>query len=223
MIVITHLIALAIPWGIISLSGVMSPGPISTLAVSEGARQGFRAGPLISVGHAITELIMVGALALGLSQVLQQATVAGAIGLLGGIVLAWMGLGLIREARGAQLSPNVAAALPSSSLHAERHWELMSSGILLSVSNPFWLLWWATVGSANMLGFLEYGLIGLGVFYLSHISLDFGWNSLLAILARSGRQVVSDRVFRGILQACGLFLLLFAGYFVIAAMRFLRG
>jgi len=218
---IAHLIALTIPWGLISLSGVMSPGPISTMAVSEGARRGYRAGPLISIGHAVTELVMVGALALGLSRVLQQTTVAGLVGLLGGLVLAWMGFDIIRGAREAQLSLEIEAAGRDAPAQADQRWDLMSAGVLLSVSNPFWLLWWATVGSANMLGFLEYGLIGLGVFYLSHISLDFGWNSLLAGLARSGRQVVSDGVFRAVLTVCGAFLILFAAYFMVTGIRFL--
>lgn len=218
---ITHLIALTIPWGLISLSGVMSPGPISTMAVSEGARQGYQAGPLISVGHAVTELVMVGALALGLSRVLQQTTVAGVVGLLGGLVLAWIGLDIIRGARTARLSLDIEAAGGNNPARADQRWSLVSAGVLLSVSNPFWLLWWATVGSANMLGFLEYGLIGLGVFYLSHVSLDFGWNSLLAGLARSGRQVVSDGVFRAVLTVCGAFLVLFAAYFMLAGIRFL--
>ncbi|MFQ5854059.1 MAG: LysE family transporter [Anaerolineae bacterium] len=219
---IAHLVALTIPWGLISLSGVMSPGPISTLAVSEGARRGYRAGPLISVGHAATELVMVGALALGLSQVLQQTIVAGVVGLLGGAVLAWMGLDIIRGAREARLSLDIQAEAGGNPAQTDQRWGLMSAGVLLSVSNPFWLLWWATVGSANMLRFLEYGLIGLSVFYLSHISLDFGWNSLLSVLARSGRQFVSDRVFRGVLAVCGVFLVLFAVYFVVAGIGLLR-
>ncbi|RME48270.1 MAG: lysine transporter LysE [Chloroflexi bacterium] len=217
----SHLLALVIPWGLISLSGVMSPGPISTMAVTEGARRGYRAGPLISVGHAVTELVMVGALALGLSQLLQQATVAGVVGLMGGVVLAWMGLDIIKGARGASLSlepiPEVTAGSPPSNQRVG----LVSAGALLSVSNPFWLVWWATVGAANMLRFLEYGLIGLSVFYLSHISLDFGWNSLLAGLARSGRHLVGDRVFRGVLTLCGLLLIIFAVYFVVTGIGFL--
>lgn len=218
---IAHLIALTIPWALISLSGVMFPGPISAISVSEGARQGVRAGPLISVGHAVTELVMVGALAFGLSRVFQQTTVAGVVGLLGGVVLAWMGLGIIRDAQQVQWSEIGSEADADWALMGGR-WDLVSAGVLLSVSNPFWLVWWATVGSANMLGFLDYGLIGLSVFYLSHVSLDFGWTSLLAVLARSGRQIVSDRAFRVVLMVCGALLIVFAAYFVVAGINFLR-
>ncbi|MBS1254039.1 MAG: hypothetical protein MAG451_03095 [Anaerolineales bacterium] len=218
---VTHLIALAIPWGLVSLSGVMSPGPISALAVTEGARQGYRAGPLISIGHALIELMMVAALAFGLSQVLQQTTVAGIVGLLGAAVLAWMGLDMIRDAHRGRVSLDIEPEPAAELASAEPHRGLVTAGALLSVSNPFWLLWWATVGSANMLGFLEYGFIGLAVFYLSHVSLDFGWNSLLSVLGGSGRQVLNDRVFRGALTVCGAFLLVFAGYFAVTGIRFL--
>lgn len=215
---LTHLIALTIPWGLISLSGVMSPGPISALSVTEGARRGFRAGPLISVGHAVTEFVMVGALALGLSRVFQDSVVAGVVGLLGGGVLAWMGYGMIREAWQNRASLDV---MPETETASTAGRGLISAGVLLSVSNPYWLVWWATVGSANMLRFLEYGLIGLGVFYVSHVSLDFVWNSLLSGLGGSGRQVVGDRVFRGILMTCGAFLILFAGYFIVTGVGYL--
>ncbi len=102
---IPHLIALVIPWAIISLSGVMAPGPISTMAISEGVQRGFRAGPLISAGHAITEMLMVVALAVGLGRVLRHPSVAGVTGLLGGLVLLWMShWDLFREHRGQPLA-----------------------------------------------------------------------------------------------------------------------
>ena len=220
---ITHLLALVIPWGLISLSGVMFPGPISAVVVGEGARQGYRVGPLISVGHAVTELAMVAALAFGLSQILQQATVAGIVGLLGGAVLAWMGLDIILSTWRGQVSLDIEPETDAAPALVDERWGLVSTGVLLSVSNPFWLVWWATVGAANMLGFLEYGFIGLGIFYLSHVSLDFGWNSLLAVLARSGRQVVSDRVFRTVLISCGAFLVEFAAYVSASGIGLFRG
>ncbi|MFQ6058508.1 MAG: LysE family transporter [Anaerolineae bacterium] len=212
------LIAITVSWALLSLSGVMSPGPISALAFSEGTLRGFRAGPLISVGHALTELVMVIGLAVGLSRVLQHNLVAGTIGLGGGAVLLWMGFGLVRSGWRGQVMLNA----QSSPRKGAAHLGLVSAGVLLSVSNPFWLLWWATVGSANMLTFLRYGLIGLAAFYVSHILMDFGWNSFLALIGTSGRQVLSERVYRGILVACGFFLMLFSVYFVYSGFNFLQ-
>jgi threonine/homoserine/homoserine lactone efflux protein len=217
---IPHLITLVIPWAIISLSGVMAPGPISTMAISEGVRQGFRAGPLISVGHAITEVVMVVALAVGLGRVLQHPSVAGVTGLLGGLVLLWMGQGLMRSAWRWDLGLDVAQPQGSPSA---TYMSLVSAGILLSVFNPYWLVWWATVGSANMLRFLEYGLLGLVVFYVSHIALDFGWTTFLSVTARSGRHVIGDGVFRIVLLVCGVALVFFGIYFVSTGVSLLRG
>jgi threonine/homoserine/homoserine lactone efflux protein len=213
------LIALTVSWALVSLSGVMSPGPISAMAFSQGTQQGVRAGPLISAGHALAELIMVIGLAVGLSQVLQHHFVAGLIGLLGGAFLLWMGVDLIRSAwrGGATLNPQGGQGQGAARLG------LVPAGVLLSVSNPFWLLWWVTVGAANMISFLGYGLLGLAVFYLSHVLMDLGWNSFLSLVGASGRGVLSERVYRGILAASGLFLMAFSVYFVVVGIGFLRG
>lgn len=213
------LIAITVSWALVSLSGVMSPGPISAMAFSEGTQQGVRAGPLISVGHALAELVLVAGLAVGLSRVLQQNLVAGLIGLLGGAFLLWMGVDLVRSAwRGeVTLNPQGGQAQGAARLG------LVPAGLLLSVSNPFWLLWWATVGAANMIAFLGYGLLGLATFYLSHVLMDFGWNSFLSLVGASGRQVMSEKVYRGILATCGVFLTAFGVYFVVAGIGFLRG
>ena len=64
-----ELLAISLTWWIVSLSGVLAPGPISAMAVTEGARRGAVAGPLIVAGHAIAELGVVVALALGLNAV----------------------------------------------------------------------------------------------------------------------------------------------------------
>lgn len=216
---ISHLIALVIPWALISLSGVMAPGPISAMAVSAGARRGFVAGPLISAGHAVTEAVMVVALAVGLGRVFRQPTVAGIIGVVGGVVLLWMGWDLThsvwQESAAFDAAPSEAEASPVRT-------GLVSAGVLLSVSNPYWLLWWATVGSATMLRFLEFGLLGVLVFYVSHISLDFGWNTFLSTVSRSGREVIGDRVFRFVLLVCGVALLAFGVYFVVTGVGMLK-
>src|SRR5579883_2793500 len=83
----------------VSLSGVLMPGPVSAMAVSEGARRGCVAGPLLTGGHAAAETILVALLGLGLGHVLHYPLVIGAIGLGGGGVLWWMGWGTVAAAR----------------------------------------------------------------------------------------------------------------------------
>jgi threonine/homoserine/homoserine lactone efflux protein len=96
-------------------------------------------------------------------------------------------------------------------------------GVLLSVGNPYWLLWWATVGAGYFIMFTQFGIAGLIAFYVGHVALDLGWNSLLAFLSASGRRAFPQPVYRGVLLACGLFLMAMSIYFVRSGVGFLRG
>ena len=81
---------------VIALSGALMPGPLLTITLSESARRGFIAGPLIVCGHGILELILVLLLLLGLAPILNNDYVIGSVGLVGAVVLIWMAVGMIR-------------------------------------------------------------------------------------------------------------------------------
>src|SRR3972149_10962564 len=100
-----ELVGISLSWWLVSLSGVMMPGPVSAMAVTEGTRRGPVAGPLVTVGHAAAEAVMLGLLVLGMTRVLQHPPVIGAIGILGGAVLAWMGWGIAGAAWRNRLDP----------------------------------------------------------------------------------------------------------------------
>ncbi|MDE3091517.1 MAG: LysE family transporter, partial [Chloroflexota bacterium] len=104
-----ELLLLAGSWWIVGFSGAMMPGPVTTLIVTETARRGFIAGPLITIGHVLLEAAMVVALFFGLGDLLKQNSVAGAIGLLGGLFLLWMGFDIVRGAWQGRVSFNATA------------------------------------------------------------------------------------------------------------------
>src|SRR4030042_977661 len=83
---------------LISLSGALMPGPLFTLSVRETLRRGFWVGPLVAIGHAIVELALVIALALGLSEFLGEGTGTAVIAIVGGLFLLWMGYQMLRTA-----------------------------------------------------------------------------------------------------------------------------
>ena len=200
---------------VVGLSGAIMPGPVLAVAISESARRGFRAGPLLVLGHAIVELLLVVALAWGLSEVLEQSLVAGIIGVVGGLFLVGMSYTLLRQARHA-VSPLEVSSQP----HGHVHW-LIVSGALMSVANPFWLLWWATVGAKLVLWSLAAGAIGVVVFFLGHILSDLGWYSMVSLVIARGKRLMSPRVYRGLLLICGLFLTGLGVYFIVSGAQFL--
>jgi threonine/homoserine/homoserine lactone efflux protein len=203
----------------VAIGPVISPGPVSAAIVTEGMRRGFRAGPLVSTGHALMELIMVGALSLGMGPVLERPVLAAAIGVLGGLFLLWMGGTMAWEA--AQRKPQLPQPGESPENEAERN--LIGLGIATTLSNPFWYLWWIGVGGTYMLMTQQQGFIAPVVFYLGHILADYVWNTLLASVVGSGRRWLTDGVYQVLLLVCGLFLVYTGLRFLWAGVGFAAG
>jgi threonine/homoserine/homoserine lactone efflux protein len=204
----------------VSLSGSLSPGPLTTLSITEGARRGRWSGWWLSLGHAIIEATLVFAIAYGLGMWLKQPLVGAVIGLAGGAFLAWMGWELMRGAWHRQLTLSAAAAAGAPGV---TRLGLVPAGIALSLGNPYWSLWWASVGAGFILSSQQWGPAGVGVIFVAHWLSDFLWLTGLGFLVGSGRRVMSDNVYRGVLLVCGAFLLLFSLYFIYSGIGFALG
>jgi len=202
---------------IVGLSGALVPGPMLTLTVSESMSRGFLAGPLIVLGHALLEVSLVAAFYLGLQGFFSSVPVQGSIGLLGGAALLWMGTGIFREVT-RKHSPGHSRGHESISA-----WKnLVFRGVLVSLSNPYFILWWATVGFAYVLLSARYGLFGLLLFALGHLLSDLGWYSLVSFGVARGRNYLQGGAYRGILGGCGFFLVALAIYFMWEGWQSLR-
>lgn len=97
------------------------------------------------------------------------------------------------------------------------------SGVLLSLANPYFLVWWATVGAALVLRALAFGLLGFIAFGVSHWLCDFGWCYLLSAASHKGGQVLGGRFQRLVFLACGAVLLFFAGKLLAEGWREVMG
>ncbi|MBI5034188.1 MAG: LysE family transporter [Chloroflexi bacterium] len=233
-----ELLLMAFSWWLVGFTGAMMPGPVTTLVVTETAKRGFIAGPLITIGHVLLELAMVVALYFGLGDLLKENLVAGAIGVLGGVFLLWMGFDIVRSAWLGKVSLNThqdqkpvfsQASIKSNRENIENGILRKSSthpivaGVLTSVANPYWILWWATVGAASLISFRAFGIPGVIAFYIGHTMADWVWNNFVAFIVATGRRMMTDRVYRGILVVCGAFLIVLSFYFVSSGVGFLRG
>ena len=199
----------------VGLSGAMMPGPVLAITISESARSGFWAGPKIILGHGILELALVVALALGLSRFITSDLVSAIIGLIGGGILLAMGLVAVRRGRGNVTMPTAASG------EVGRDSKVILSGILGSISNPYWFIWWITLGTVYLLWALSLGVAGVASFFTGHILADLGWYALVAFIVATGRKVMNDRVYRGLIVTCGLALLALGVYFIVSGVRFL--
>ena len=221
----------------VGFTGALMPGPLTTVAVRESMQRGFWAGPLLAAGHSLIELALVVGLALGLSRFLTEEPVKAGVSVAGGLFLLWMG---VHIATGRAEPPLLAERSSPSDGPGDAHdgsWRprwlrslaggesaskslprtavvVMSAAILVSVFNPAWIAWWASVGSAFISQSLEQGAAGVASFYVGHILSDILWLSLLAFVLASGRRMISGGVYRGVLVVCGLFLLGLGTYFL---------
>ncbi len=208
---------------VVGLTGAMMPGPLLTLAVAESARHGFRAGPLLILGHGILEAVLIVALTAGLAAFLVRTEVTAAIAVVGGAFLIWMGYSIARDAlRGrVQLAvagggnPGIAAGTAAAPAAGTRYVpRLVGLGIATSLSNPYFTLWWATIGLGYITLSLERGSAGLAAFFTGHILADLAWYSLVAATVAGSGRFLTPGIYRGILAVCGSFLVTLGGYFI---------
>jgi threonine/homoserine/homoserine lactone efflux protein len=194
---------------VIGLSGALAPGPVLTATVSETAKRGFWAGPLIVLGHAVLEIVLLVALVAGLGDWLALPVVQGVLGVGGGLLLAVLGVHMMATAR-----DSVFQALPMSPDRRSALRGPVLTGILTSLANPYWILWWATVGLNLISLALKHGVLGLGVFYTGHILADLVWYSLVAAAIAAGRRILPQPVYVVLFLLCGLAMAGLGGYFL---------
>jgi len=197
---------------VIGLSGAMSPGPYLTVTIARTLREGRLSAFLMLVGHALLEAVLLVGFAFGLASVLKMPTVSRVMSLLGGAVLIWMGAALVRGAWRGTISADLHAAEEPSALGPVAH------GAMVSLSNPYWTLWWATIGVTLAMRGLEFGPVGVVAFFLGHELADLAWYSIVIVAVSSGRHLLSDRVYRVIMGGLGAFLLYLGGSFVAGAL-----
>lgn len=194
----------------IAFSAVITPGPVSTTVVSQSARSGWKAGPLITTGHAFLELIITLLIVFGLSPILNNSTVQIIIALLGGFLLIVMGIQMISEAlRGTMQISSVDITQPTLN-----RWQTITLGIAATASNPFWYAWWVTVAVSYLAAARINGAAYVAVFYLGHVSADLSWNTFLATMIGNNRHKISNRFYQAVIGLCGLFLLYLGGKFI---------
>jgi threonine/homoserine/homoserine lactone efflux protein len=187
----------------ISLTGAMAPGPVTAVTITKGAmRPG--AGALVALGHGIVEIPVVILIGLGFTTVLAVPGVRVAVGLAGGAVLIWMSVGLLRTRE--QVSGE----------REDVRGGCVLAGLTTTVANPYWLVWWATVGATLVASASMWGLVGIVAFALAHWACDLGWLSFLSWGVFTSRRLWTPRIYRGILVACGVVLAGFGVYFIVS-------
>jgi len=191
---------------VVSLSGVMMPGPVFAVTLAKSYKSPW-AGPQISLGHAVIEIPLILVIYFGFAHFFQNSVVQLALSIAGGGMIIWLGISMIR----------VRAAVVQRG--KDLPYNAFTAGVLTTGLNPYFLLWWATVGSMLVMKFLDFGIIGLIVFIIVHWLCDLAWYSFLSVLVYRTHKLWGRKFQEGLFIACGLLLIGFGGWFMASGIQ----
>lgn len=197
---------------VISLSGVLMPGPMTAATVVRSYTDKW-AGAKVAIGHAFVELplyiiISIVMLAIGSAIYLQQyLTIVDIIGILGGAYLLYFGISMLRN---------------KDLMEGESNKNKLTSnaivlGVTTSLFNPGFLLWWITIGTVVVTRALEFGVLILIIIWPIHWLCDFGWGVALSFGIQKAKQFYASQVKEIIRYGCAILILFFGLYFALSS------
>jgi len=196
---------------ILSLSGALAPGPLFFVTLTHGIRSGVKSGITFSIAHTIIEFTLVMLLALGLLSVVNEPSVKLTLGAIGGLSLIIFGAIQIRSSLRAVKETTTK---PGSTRN------LFLIGLVLTGLNPYFIIWWLTIGANLIFLSLEFaGLIGVVFMYLCHVWVDFAWLTMVAGFAKRSAKFLRFKGYRLMIVVFGVVLIYFGISFLIDAIQ----
>ncbi|MFA5221967.1 MAG: LysE family transporter [Methanoregula sp.] len=187
---------------VIGLTGALAPGPTLVATINASITGDWKIGPKVTAGHMIAESVIFFLIVLGLASLALPYTAA--IATIGGLALIVFGALTLAGCRGASLSGPVTGTVSNPYV----------AGLVTSAANPYFWIWWLTIGSAMVIAGLAGGIILAAVFMVGHWCADLGWLTLVSTGISRGKTILSDTWYRRIMGACGVFLILFGAYYL---------
>ena len=190
---------------VIALSGALAPGPLLTTVIAKSIRHGSKVGPTIIIGHAILEIIMVIIIVFGLSNFINKPYIIKIISISGITILFIFGINMLKSIK------NI--SLKTEQKEEEGEDNLILLGITMSIANPYWSIWWLSIGLGLVLGASRLGALAIGLFFIGHILADLIWYSIVSLTISKGKRFITDRIYKIIVSICGITLISFGLYF----------
>jgi threonine/homoserine/homoserine lactone efflux protein len=188
---------------VISFTGVLTPGPLLAAAVAKGYKDE-KAGIKIALGHGLVEFPLIALIVVSLDYIFENDIVKLAIGLVGGVLLLFLGFSMFRSRR-----------MAGDESHEFIPYSSYTAGALTSLLNPYFLLWWATVGAVLVLNAQYFGPLIIVVFAIVHWSCDLAWYSFATFLVFRTKHLWTPRVHEIVFGAFGVLMAVFGVYFLV--------
>jgi len=195
---------------IISVSGALAPGPLFFASLSYGAKLGAKSGLAFSIAHTLIEFPLVILLSILVSfgsQTIANEPIKLLIGVAGGLALLVLGA--------LQIYDGFSSKLEKSSERKVALKNPLFVGLVLTGLNPFFILWWLTVGLKLIVDAWTFAfLAGIVIMYLSHVWMDYVWLTAVAHFAKMGMNVVGAKGYKAVVIIFGAALIIFGLLFL---------
>lgn len=184
------------------------PGPLFTANLLQGWKGGAKSGLMMSVGHMLVELPLVLLIGLGISSVTNFPGFSTIVGLIGGSAL--IVFGILQARNATRLSPTL-DPIEAGKLNKRA----LALGVGLTMLNPFFIVWWFTVGLGLIVQAVELGaLFGVLLMYVAHVWMDYAWLTGTAYLSARGKTFLGSRGYMYLLIALAILLIYFGISFI---------
>jgi len=194
---------------ILTASGALAPGPLFFATISQGTKNGAKSGLIFSISHTIVEFLIIILLALGLLTISEQPFVKIVIGLIGGIVLIIFGL--------IQIYSTIYKSNEKDIKKISNH-HLFLIGLVFTGLNPYFIIWWLTVGAQLIIIALEFAaLIGVIFMFICHVWIDYLWLTSVAYFSKKGKNIMSSKWYKPLMIIFGAILIYYGFNFIISA------
>lgn len=191
---------------LISFSGVAMPGPVFAVTVAKGHKDK-NAGALIAFGHGIIEFPLMLLIYLGFSKFFTSSAVKTVIGFLGGGMLVFMGVQMFRARKGQGFEGRELSLGP------------IYSGILTTGANPYFFLWWGTIGAALIVTASTFGFFGFMLFSAIHLLCDFFWGLFVSTATFKTKHRWGRKTHELVFGLCSAILIIFGGWFLLSSVN----
>ena len=195
----------------VGFSGAMMPGSLLTYTIRQSLTSGPKSGFIIILGHALLELALIVCIFLGLDMLLKSDIAQIVIGILGGLLLCYMGIDMILQAARKKITVQMDSGKDSAK-------GMLLSGVVITAANPYFLLWWAVIGLGFLLeAYRNFAYLGVAIYFFGHILADFLWYGFISTVVGNTRKFIKEKPYRIAIMLLGGLLVFFGGRFFVNA------
>lgn len=194
---------------LLSLSLCLDIGLANIAMITLAMQRGYFHGFWLGIGTCIGDLIYALLALAGMAVVLQFAAVRWVLWIGGGALLIWFAVKMLLAAYHSVTAINMSEQQPQRSLRRE-----FSRGVMLAMSSPTAILWFASVGGA-LISRMGHGTAGSTSWFLSGFFIaGVFWTCVLCLVGSMGGKLLGQRLLKYSHLASALIFCYFAIYVI---------